>query len=95
MKRKFLLSIVTVITLSLALALPVSAHDGVGGDEYAAADSMLVVAILFIAITGIGLLISYLNGEFHHPEQIKRRMIEMAVRTEMGEDVEQYALTEA
>ncbi len=95
MKRKILISITLVMTMLLTVALPASAHDGVGGDEYAAAGPMLVVAILFVIITAIGIMFSWYNGEFRNPEEIKRRMLELSAMDEDGEDVTQYALTEA
>ncbi|HEX2913928.1 MAG TPA: hypothetical protein VH186_24200 [Chloroflexia bacterium] len=95
MKRKLLISSLTCLVLMLILVVPASAHEGVGGDEYAAADIMLMVAMLFAAMTGIGVMISWYNGEFRNPEQIKMQMLEMALLDDDGEDLEQYALTEA
>ncbi len=95
MKRKLFIAMTLVATLVLFFAVPASAHEGVGGDELAAADSMLMIAMLFTVMTGIGILYSWHNGEFRNPEEVKRRMIELASLDEDGQDLEQYALTEA
>jgi hypothetical protein len=95
MKRKFLVSISLVATLLILFAMPASAHEGVGGDEYAAAGPMLVIAFLFVLMSGFGIIFSWYNGEFKNPEEIKRRMIELASLDDDGEDLPEYALTEA
>ncbi len=94
-KRKVTFSTLAALALTLVLALPAFAHDGVGGDEYASADIMLVVAVGFMVFTGIMVMISWHNGEFHNPEQIKRQMLQMALTDEDGDELDQYALTEA
>lgn len=95
MKRKLVISTILGLLLTILMGVPALAHEGVGGDEYAAADSMLVVAVLFILMTGIGVMLSWYNGEFRNPEQIKRRMLEIALLDEDGDDLDKYALTEA
>ncbi len=95
MKHKLALSSIIALVLTLALAFPALAHDGVGGDELAASDSMLIVAVLFVLMTGIGILMSWNNGEFKNPEAIKRMMLEMALTDDDGDDLDKYALTEA
>ncbi len=94
MKRKLFFSTLTVLALLLALSVPALAHDGVGGDELASADSMFIVAMIFVMMTGIWIIFSWRNGEFRNPEQIKRQALEMSL-LEDGEDVSDYAITEA
>ena len=94
MKRKMTISVLLVMVLLLLLSVPAFAHDGVGGDELASADSMFIVAMVFVMMTGIGIIMSWRNGEFRNPEQIKRQALEMSL-LEDGEDVSEYAITEA
>ena len=84
-----------VATLYFVLSPTAFAHEGIGGDEYAAADIMLLVAMLFVLMTGIGVLMSWNNGEFKNPEQLKLMMLDLALDDEQGEDIQKYALTEA
>lgn len=84
-----------VVGLAVVVFAPTAlAHDGVGGDEYAAADIMLIAALLFMAAAGIGVLYSINNGEFKNPEDTKRRMLQLATIDEDGNDVEIYTSTE-
>ncbi len=94
MKRKFLLTTVLVIALLLVFVTPALAHDGVGGDEYAAADVMWVFALGLFAMAGVGMLFSWHNGEFRRPEKAKYDMLEMALTDENGDDLEKYVTTE-
>ncbi len=89
-KRKILGVIVSVLLLGVLFAPTALAHDGVGGDEYAAADIMLVAALLFFVAGAFGIIWAINNGEFKHPEDTKRRMLELATIDEDGNDVEMY-----
>lgn len=95
MKIKLFISTLLSAVGLLLFTLPASAHDGVGGDELAAADSMLILAVAFVVMTAIGIYMSWRNGEFRHPEAAKRSMLEMALADEDGDDLDKYALTEA
>lgn len=94
MKRKLLFTLVLVVLVAFVLAAPTLAHDGVGGDEYAAADIMLIFAAGMGALSVIGLLFSFSLGEFRHPERAKYVMLERALVDEDGEEVDKYATTE-
>ncbi len=94
MKRKLILIFALMLTLGLLFVTPALAHDGVGGDELAAADVMWVFAIGIAATGGIGLYLSFSNGEFRHPEKAKYSMLEYALVDENGEEVDKYAETE-
>lgn len=95
MKYKVAISSFLILALLALMTLPASAHEGVGGDELAAADSMWIVAVLMVLITGIGVMFSWHNGEFRNPERIKITMLEMGLTDETGDELDKYALTEA
>jgi hypothetical protein len=95
MKRKLLISLLGVVALMLVLTVPAFAHEGVGGDELASADSMLIIAMIFVLMTGMGIMWSWANGELKNPEQIKNQMLLDALLDDDGEELDQYALTEA
>ncbi|MDB5079646.1 MAG: hypothetical protein JWP00_1570 [Chloroflexi bacterium] len=95
MKRKLVISILSVAALMLVFTLPAFAHEGVGGDELASADSMLLIAMLFVLMTGLGVMWSWANGELKNPEQIKNQMLLNALLDEDGDELDKYALTEA
>jgi len=95
MKYKLFTVLALVMALTLLLVTPALAHDGVGGDEYAAADAMWVFALAFVAMAGVGILFSFTNGEFRHPEKIKYIMLERAMVDDDGDEIDQYAITEA
>jgi nitrogen fixation-related uncharacterized protein len=80
--------------MMLAFASPAFAHDGVGGDELAAADSMLIVAGVFVVMAGLGILWSIRNGEFRNPEGIKFNMLKTALFDEDGNDLDKYITIE-
>src|SRR5690242_11763745 len=92
--KKFIAIMALVALLLVAFATPALAHDGVGGDEYAAADVMLIFAMAFVVMGGIGIIYAWQNGEFRNPEKAKYSMLEMALVDEEGEDLEKYATTE-
>lgn len=94
MKRKLLLIIGLVVTLTLFFVTPAFAHDGVGGDEYAAADVMWIFAMFFVVMAILGIFYSWYNGELRNPEKAKYTMLEMALTDEDGNDLDQYATTE-
>ncbi len=94
MKRKLFWILALAVALTWLFVAPALAHDGVGGDELAAADVMWVFAIGIAATGGIGLYLSFSNGEFKHPEKAKYTMLEYALVDEDGEEVDQYAETE-
>jgi uncharacterized membrane protein len=94
-KRKLVISILSVAALMLVFTLPAFAHEGVGGDELASADSMLLIAMLFVLMTGLGVMWSWANGELKNPEQIKNQMLLNALLDEDGDELDKYALTEA
>ena len=94
MKRKLLISTLSGLAMLTMLIVPAFAHDGVGGDELAAADSMFIVAMIFALMTGLMIILSWRNGEFRNPEAIKRQALEMSL-LEDDEDVSEYAITEA
>ena len=93
-KRKIIGVVVVVLLMGIVFAPTALAHDGVGGDEYAAADIMLIAALLFFIAGAFGIIWSINNGEFKHPEDTKRRMLELATIDEDGNDVEMYTNTE-
>lgn len=74
---------------------PASAHEGVGGDELADADSMLIVAMIFVLMTGMAVMWSWANGELKNPEAVKTQMMLDALLDEDGDELDLYALTEA
>ena len=82
------------LALWFATTSVASAHDGVGGDEYAAADIMLIVAMMSFLMAGLAIIWSVRNGEFRNPEDIKRRMLDLALTDEDGDDLEKYVTTE-
>ncbi len=94
MKRRLLTVIVTLGLLLAVFVTPALAHDGVGGDELAAADIMLVVAACFFVIGGLGILYSARNGELRDPEGAKYTMLESTLVDEEGEDIEKYITIE-
>jgi nitrogen fixation-related uncharacterized protein len=94
MKRKLITVLGIVLVMMLAFASPVFAHDGVGGDELAAADSMLIVAGIFVVMSGLGVLWSISNGEFRNPEAAKFNMLKTALYDEDGNDLEKYVTIE-
>lgn len=94
-KLKKLLTILALVALLLlTFVTPALAHEGVGGDEYAAADVMLIFALGFVVMGGIGILYAWNNGEFRNPEKAKYTMLEMSLIDENGEDLDKYATTE-
>jgi Zn-dependent protease with chaperone function len=95
MKRKLLTITGLVIALTIIFVTPAFAHDGVGGDELAAADVMWVFGMAFFAMALIAILYSWHNGEFRNPEKAKYTMLEMGLLDEDGEDLDQYVTTEA
>lgn len=95
MKRKILISLVCVAVMMVVFIAPASAHDGVGGDELAEASDMLLIAIVFMLMTGLGVMWSWANGEFKNPEAIKNQMLLDALLDEDGDELDKYALTEA
>lgn len=95
MKRKLLISSLSVTALMLVFSVPAFAHEGVGGDELASADSMLLVAMIFVLMTGLGVMWSWANGELKNSEQIKNQMLLDALLDEDGDELDKYALTEA
>lgn len=95
MKRKVVISLLCVVTMLLIFVVPASAHEGVGGDELADADSMLIIAMIFVLMTGLGVMWSWANGELKNPEAIKNQMLLDASLDEDGDELDRYALTEA
>jgi nitrogen fixation-related uncharacterized protein len=95
MKRKVVVSLLLVVVLMMVFTAPASAHEGVGGDELAEASDMLIIAMIFVLITGIGVMWSWANGEFKNPEAIKNQMLLDALLDEDGDELDKYALTEA
>lgn len=94
MKRKLVTVLGLVLIMLLAFASPAFAHDGVGGDELAAADSMLIVAGVFVVMAGLGILWSIRNGEFRNPEAVKFSMLKTALYDEDGNDLDKYVTIE-
>ena len=94
MKRKMLVVTITVMLLLVAFATPALAHDGVGGDELAAADAMLQVAMVFFVLTGLGIIWAVRNGEFRDPEGTKYDMLNTALVDDDGQDLEKYVTIE-
>ena len=95
MKRKLIVALLSVVALVLIFTVPAFAHEGVGGDELASADSMLIVAMIFVLMTGLGVMWSWANGEMKNPEAIKNQMLLDALLDEDGDELDKYALTEA
>lgn len=94
MRRKISIAIITVLALSVLLISPALAHEGVGGDELASADIMLILALIFFAITSMWIIFSIKNGELRNPEAIKFQMLQVASFDDDGSDLEQYVLAE-
>ncbi len=94
MKRKLFTALGLVVLLMVMFVTPAFAHDGVGGDELAAADSMLVVAAAFFIMAGLALLYSIRNGELRNPEGAKYEMLMAALVDEDGDDLEKYVTIE-
>jgi uncharacterized membrane protein len=94
MVRKLFSILVLVALLMIVFATPALAHDGVGGDELAVADSMLIVGAAFFVMSGFGLIYSIQNGEYRNPEKTKRDMLRLALRDENGEDLDKYVTVE-
>ena len=94
MKRKLIALGTLIILLGVVFAPTALAHDGVGGDEYAAADIMLMAALFTFVAAAFAMMYSISNGEFKNPEETKRRMLELATIDEDGNDVEMYVSTE-
>lgn len=95
MKRKVVISLLCVVAMMMIFVVPASAHEGVGGDELADADSMLIIAMIFVLMTGFGVMWSWANGELKNPEAIKSQMLLDALLDEDGDELDKYALTEA
>lgn len=95
MKRKLSIALLSVVALVLVFTVPAFAHEGVGGDELASADSMLIIAMIFVLMTGLGVMWSWANGELKNPEAIKNQMLLDALLDEDGDELDKYALTEA
>jgi hypothetical protein len=94
MKRKLIAVGTLIVLLGVVFAPTALAHDGVGGDEYAAADIMLMAALLTFVAAAFAMMYAISNGEFKNPEETKRRMLELATIDEDGNDVEMYVSTE-
>ncbi len=95
MKRKIVISLLCVAVMMMIFIAPASAHEGVGGDELADADSMLIVAMIFVLMTGMAVMWSWANGELKNPEAVKTQMMLDALLDEDGDELDLYALTEA
>lgn len=95
MKRKVVISLFIVAVMMMMFIAPASAHEGVGGDELAEAGDMLLIAMIFVLMTGLGVMWSWANGELKNPEAIKNQMLLDALLDEDGDELDKYALTEA
>jgi nitrogen fixation-related uncharacterized protein len=79
MTKSPLIWILAAVSLGLALApSPAWAHDGVGGDELAVANWMLVGAVITIVMGILAGIWAAKNGQFNNVEASKYSMLEMS-----------------
>ena len=98
MTKRTIKMILTATLLAFGLWFATSghalAHEGVGGDEYAAADIMLIVAMASFLTAALAVIWSIRNGELQNPEGMKYRMLDLALTDDDGDDISRYAETD-